>query len=179
MITRHCSSRKQGHNLEELPHPCRCDRYWQPLVSVHYFGLPTCSVMFCFISGLLPMIQMSFRTPRILILNAGLMKRVSCAMICGSLLMALAAGELHELSSIGYVSPENTRVCLGQHVANRSAFINTAFILWAFRLSENPAAKIDTLGVTDTANMHALPFEISFEKRVDEKVMRELLAPGE
>ncbi|KIK36926.1 hypothetical protein CY34DRAFT_46482, partial [Suillus luteus UH-Slu-Lm8-n1] len=36
------------------------------------------------------------------------------------------------------------RVCPGQHVANRSIFINTAHIIWAFRLSGNPAAKIDT-----------------------------------
>ncbi|KAG1854465.1 hypothetical protein DFJ58DRAFT_914036, partial [Suillus subalutaceus] len=46
-------------------------------------------------------------------------------------------------------------VCPGQHVANRSIFINTALILWAFRLSENPAAKIDTLDFSDTANIHA------------------------
>jgi hypothetical protein len=70
-------------------------------------------------------------------------------------------------------------VCLGQHVANRSVFINTALILWAFRLSENPAAKIDTFGFTDTANMHAFPFEICFEERVNEKVIRELFAPVE
>ncbi|KAG1798579.1 cytochrome P450 [Suillus plorans] len=70
------------------------------------------------------------------------------------------------------------RVCPGQHVANRSVFINTALILWAFRLSENPAAKIDTLAYSDTANIHAAPFEICFAKRVDENVIRELCAPG-
>lgn len=70
-------------------------------------------------------------------------------------------------------------MCIGLHVANRSIFINTALILWAFRLSENPAAKIDTLGFTDTMNIHAFPFELRFEKRVDESVMRELLATGE
>ncbi|OAX38481.1 cytochrome P450 [Rhizopogon vinicolor AM-OR11-026] len=68
------------------------------------------------------------------------------------------------------------RVCLGQHVANRSIFISTALILWAFRLAENPAAKIDTFGFTDSGNIHAPPFEICFEKRVDEKVIRELCA---
>ncbi|KAG2099566.1 cytochrome P450 [Suillus discolor] len=70
------------------------------------------------------------------------------------------------------------RVCPGQHVANRSVFINTAFILWAFRLSENPATKIDTLAFSDTANIHAAPFEICFAKRIDENVVRELCAPG-
>ncbi|KAG1785221.1 cytochrome P450 [Suillus plorans] len=43
------------------------------------------------------------------------------------------------------------RVCPGQHVVNRSVFITTALILWAFRLSENPAAKIDTLAFSDSA----------------------------
>lgn len=71
------------------------------------------------------------------------------------------------------------RVCPGQHVANRSVFINTALILWAFRLSENPAAKIDTLDFSDTAAVHAAPFEICFEKRIDENLIRELCAPGE
>ncbi|KAG1809041.1 cytochrome P450 [Suillus variegatus] len=70
------------------------------------------------------------------------------------------------------------RVCPGQHLANRSVFINTALIMWAFRLSENPAAKIDTLAFSDTANIHAAPFEICFSKRIDENVIRELCAPG-
>ncbi|KAG1785059.1 cytochrome P450 [Suillus plorans] len=39
-----------------------------------------------------------------------------------------------------------------QHLANWSVFINMALILWAFRLSENPASKIDTLAFLDTAN---------------------------
>ncbi|KAG2085777.1 cytochrome P450 [Suillus discolor] len=70
------------------------------------------------------------------------------------------------------------RVCPGQHVANRSVFINTALILWTFSLSENPAAKIDTLAFSDTANIHAAPFEICFAERIDENVVRELCAPG-
>ncbi|KAG1908889.1 cytochrome P450 [Suillus fuscotomentosus] len=69
------------------------------------------------------------------------------------------------------------RVCPGQYVANRSVFITTALMLWAFRLSENPAAKIDTLAFSDTANIRAAPFEICFAKRVDENVLRELCAP--
>ncbi|KAG2099605.1 cytochrome P450 [Suillus discolor] len=70
------------------------------------------------------------------------------------------------------------RVCPGQHLANRSVFVNTALILWAFRLSENPGAKIDTLAFSDTFIIHAAPFEICFEKRIDENVIRELCAPG-
>ncbi|KAG2131611.1 cytochrome P450 [Suillus bovinus] len=71
------------------------------------------------------------------------------------------------------------RVCPGQHVANRSLFINTALILWAFRLSENPAAKIDPFAFSDTANIYAAPFEICLEKRINENLIRELCAPGE
>ncbi|KAG1840951.1 cytochrome P450 [Suillus tomentosus] len=70
------------------------------------------------------------------------------------------------------------RVCSGQHVANRSVFITTALTLWAFRLSENPGAKIDNLAFSDTAIIHAAPFEICFEKRMDENVIRELCASG-
>ncbi|KAG1896365.1 cytochrome P450 [Suillus fuscotomentosus] len=59
------------------------------------------------------------------------------------------------------------RVCPGQHVANRSVFVNTALI-----------SKIDTLAFSDTANIRAAPFEICFAKRIDENVIRELCAPG-
>ncbi|KAG1855978.1 cytochrome P450 [Suillus subluteus] len=69
------------------------------------------------------------------------------------------------------------RVCPGQHVANRSIFINTALILWAFRLSENPAAKIDTLAFSETVAIHPAPFEICLEKRIEENLIRELCAP--
>ncbi|KAF7796940.1 hypothetical protein EIP86_008126 [Pleurotus ostreatoroseus] len=59
------------------------------------------------------------------------------------------------------------RVCVGQHVANNSLFINTALILWAFNIRENPEAPIDTMNFTDTANVRPLPFKAIFEPRVD------------
>ncbi|KAG2097968.1 cytochrome P450 [Suillus discolor] len=52
--------------------------------------------------------------------------------------------------------------------------LTTALILWAFRLSENPAAKIDTLAFSDTANIYAAPFEICVQKRINENVIRKL-----
>lgn len=58
------------------------------------------------------------------------------------------------------------RVCPGQHVANHSLFINTAMILWAFNISQDPSVPIDTLAFTDTANTHPLPFKVKFEPRV-------------
>ncbi|EPQ50746.1 cytochrome P450 [Gloeophyllum trabeum ATCC 11539] len=58
------------------------------------------------------------------------------------------------------------RVCPGQHLAVRSVFINTALILWAFKIFEDPHKPIDTLAFTDTANVHPLPFEVKFVPRM-------------
>ncbi|PAV20692.1 cytochrome P450 [Pyrrhoderma noxium] len=58
------------------------------------------------------------------------------------------------------------RVCPGQHVANRSVFINTAYLLWAFNISEDPSSPIDSLAFTDTGNAHPLPFRVRFEPRI-------------
>lgn len=66
------------------------------------------------------------------------------------------------------------RICPGLHVANRSIFINTAFILWAFRVIETPAAPIDSFAFSDTANMHALPFELVIEARLPGAEIRKL-----
>ncbi|KAH7906434.1 cytochrome P450 [Hygrophoropsis aurantiaca] len=70
------------------------------------------------------------------------------------------------------------RVCPGQHVANRSIYISTALILWAFRLHENPAAPIDASlhAFSDTANIHAKPFELQFEERLGGGVLRAVLS---
>ncbi|EIW78754.1 hypothetical protein CONPUDRAFT_128357 [Coniophora puteana RWD-64-598 SS2] len=67
------------------------------------------------------------------------------------------------------------RVCPGNHVANRSVFINTALILWAFRLRENPTAPIDSMAFSDASNMHADPFEVVFENRIEEGEMKRIL----
>ncbi|KZT41168.1 cytochrome P450 [Sistotremastrum suecicum HHB10207 ss-3] len=57
------------------------------------------------------------------------------------------------------------RVCPGQHLANRSLYINTANLLWAFKIMPDPTRPIDTLAFTDTANSHPLPFQVKFESR--------------
>jgi len=59
------------------------------------------------------------------------------------------------------------RVCPGQHLANRSVFLNTAFILWAFDISQDPKFPIDSLAFTDTTNSHPLPFKVNFEARIN------------
>ncbi|KAJ7336344.1 cytochrome P450 [Mycena albidolilacea] len=67
------------------------------------------------------------------------------------------------------------RVCPGSHVANQSLFINTALLLWAFRIVEDKNKPIDTLAFTNTANVHPLPFSVRFEPRRDVKEMEQLL----
>jgi hypothetical protein len=66
---------------------------------MHSFGLLTFFFVMPAISGPLPMIPMFFRNQRNSILNVGLMKGASCAVISGSSLMVLAAGEWHQSSS--------------------------------------------------------------------------------
>ncbi|KAJ7048580.1 cytochrome P450 [Mycena amicta] len=68
------------------------------------------------------------------------------------------------------------RVCPGSHVAQKSLFINTALLLWAFRITEDEKRPIDTMAFTNTANMHPLPFSVCFEPRRDVKEMEKLLS---
>ncbi|KAL4069143.1 cytochrome P450 [Scleroderma yunnanense] len=66
------------------------------------------------------------------------------------------------------------RVCPGRHVANRSMFINTAYMLWSFRISEDPALPIDSLAFLDTIVVHPDPFKVIIEPRVSEDLLRQL-----
>ncbi len=83
------------------------------------------------------------------------------------------------------------RVCPGQHLADRyvihmhinlyllteharSVFINTALVLWAFDISEDPKHPIDTLGIMDGALAHPEPFVARFKPRVPD--LREKIA---
>jgi len=68
------------------------------------------------------------------------------------------------------------RVCPGSHVANKSLFINTALLLWAFKISQDSQKPIDTMAFTNTANTHPLPFSVRFEPRLDVKEMKQLLS---
>ncbi|KAF5370353.1 hypothetical protein D9758_006931 [Tetrapyrgos nigripes] len=66
------------------------------------------------------------------------------------------------------------RICVGHHVANRSVFINTALLLWAFRISEDPNSPIDTMAFTSSANIHPLPFKARFEARQSPEQIRRI-----
>ena len=66
------------------------------------------------------------------------------------------------------------RICPGQHVANRSIFVNAALILSVFRLSEDPETPIDSFDFSDTVNQIAAPFRVNFEPRSSEAQIRQL-----
>ncbi|KAG1827583.1 cytochrome P450 [Suillus subaureus] len=66
------------------------------------------------------------------------------------------------------------RVCPGQHVANRSVFINSLLILWAFQLSLDPTKPQDDMGFT-TATMPNVPCTIEFQMRVPELELRRMM----
>lgn len=70
------------------------------------------------------------------------------------------------------------RVCPGQHIANRSLYINLALLLWSFRILQRPEAPIDLgmSGFRDMIVFNPKPFEVEFVPRVDERRMRELMA---
>ncbi|KAJ7512026.1 cytochrome P450 [Mycena galericulata] len=67
------------------------------------------------------------------------------------------------------------RVCPGSHVANKSLYINTALLFWAFRISQNSKEPINTLAFTNTANVHPWPFSVHFEPRREVEEMKQLL----
>ncbi|KAJ7138849.1 cytochrome P450 [Mycena filopes] len=57
----------------------------------------------------------------------------------------------------------------------RSLFITTALLLWAFRISQNPKAPIDTLAFANTVNTYPLPFSVRFDPRQNVDDMKQLL----
>ena len=76
------------------------------------------------------------------------------------------------MSSYSY---KHISVCPGQHVANRSVFINTATLFWSFNISQDPLHPIDPLAFVDVANAHPMPFKARFEPRMAVENLREML----
>ncbi|KAG1904597.1 cytochrome P450 [Suillus fuscotomentosus] len=67
------------------------------------------------------------------------------------------------------------RVCPGQHVANRSVFINSLLILWAFRLTLDPTKPLNDIGFMLGAVSDTPPCPIEFETRIPESELRRLM----
>ncbi|KAG0694281.1 cytochrome P450 [Suillus ampliporus] len=66
------------------------------------------------------------------------------------------------------------RVCPGQHIANRSIFINTLLILWAFRITLDPTQPLDDMGWMDReVGKRSCP--IAFEARIPEAELRRMM----
>ncbi|EGN97648.1 hypothetical protein SERLA73DRAFT_184436 [Serpula lacrymans var. lacrymans S7.3] len=66
------------------------------------------------------------------------------------------------------------RACPGQHVANRSVYINAALILWSFRMSLNSSEPIDDMAFMGGMVPSVTP-KVLFEKRMDEKELRDII----
>ncbi|KAG2111524.1 cytochrome P450 [Suillus discolor] len=66
------------------------------------------------------------------------------------------------------------RICPGQHVANRSVFINSLLILWAFQLNLDPTKPQDDMGFAKTF-MPDVPCAIEFQARVPEVELRRII----
>lgn len=79
-----------------------------------------------------------------------------------------------EKSRINFSFGFGRRICPGRHVAIRSVYINTALVLWAYKIREDPKSPIDTLALSESANTQPLPFKLKFESRVAEEVLHML-----
>ncbi|KAG1743394.1 cytochrome P450 [Suillus lakei] len=66
------------------------------------------------------------------------------------------------------------RVCPGQHLANRSVFINSLLILWAFQLSLDLTKPQDDMGFMNAA-IPNVPCAIKFKTRVPEVELRRMM----
>ncbi|OBZ68871.1 O-methylsterigmatocystin oxidoreductase [Grifola frondosa] len=60
------------------------------------------------------------------------------------------------------------RICPGRHVADRSIFINTALVLWAFNILPDLHKPIDRMAFKDGPLAHPEPFTVQFNPRIDD-----------
>ncbi|KAG0696217.1 cytochrome P450 [Suillus ampliporus] len=66
------------------------------------------------------------------------------------------------------------RVCPGQHLADRSVFINSVLILWAFRLTLDTTKSSDNMGFMN-GELAKRPCAIDFEARIPETDLRRMV----
>ncbi|KAG1862838.1 cytochrome P450 [Suillus subalutaceus] len=67
------------------------------------------------------------------------------------------------------------RVCPGQHVADRSVFIITLLILWAYKLTLDPTKPLEDMGFMAGSMPDVLPCTFEFEKRIPETELRSMM----
>lgn len=82
---------------------------------------------------------------------------------------AFAEFVLANMSRTSEYIPTFARIrCSGTHVRPVSSlFINTALLLWAFDIHEDPIEPIDTMGFTDGSNVRPHPFKVTFAPRIE------------
>ncbi|KAG0705212.1 cytochrome P450 [Suillus ampliporus] len=66
------------------------------------------------------------------------------------------------------------RICPGQHLANRSMFINLVLVLWAFQLTLDPTKPLDDMGFMNI-EMPNVPCPIEFKPRVPDTELRRIM----
>jgi len=64
------------------------------------------------------------------------------------------------------------RVCPGQHLANRSIYINLALMFWAFNIVPVPGKEFDLDSWEDSFTSRLPPFSVKFEHRRDAEVIK-------
>ncbi|KAG2039358.1 cytochrome P450 [Suillus americanus] len=67
------------------------------------------------------------------------------------------------------------RACPGQHIANRSVFIITLLILWAYKLTLDPTKPLEDMGFMAGSMPNDLPCTFEFEKRIPETELRSMM----
>ncbi|KIJ67582.1 hypothetical protein HYDPIDRAFT_174015 [Hydnomerulius pinastri MD-312] len=67
------------------------------------------------------------------------------------------------------------RICPGQHVANRSIFINALLILWSFRISIDTSKPIDDMGFMMGVMPDIQPCIMGFEPRIDKGELKAMM----
>ncbi|KAG0696756.1 cytochrome P450 [Suillus ampliporus] len=67
------------------------------------------------------------------------------------------------------------RICPAQHVADRSVFINSLLILWAFQLTLDPTKPLDDMGFMTGAMPHDRLCAIDFKTRIPEVELRRMM----
>ncbi|KAG1831214.1 cytochrome P450 [Suillus subalutaceus] len=67
------------------------------------------------------------------------------------------------------------RVCPGQHVVDRSVFIITLLILWAYKLTLDPTKPLEDMEFMDGLMPDVLSCTFEFEKRIPETELRSMM----
>ncbi|KAG1735508.1 cytochrome P450 [Suillus lakei] len=67
------------------------------------------------------------------------------------------------------------RICPGQHLANRSVFISSLLVLWAFYLILDPTKPLDDMGFMSGVLENPRPCTIGFKMRVPETELKHMM----